>query len=216
MIRPFVSHLVPLALSLALLSPAHAAPGAAHEELNFTVLRNGDTVGQHVIVIDRSRDQTLVKVNTGIVVKVAFVPVYRFEHQGEERWTGEQLAYLASTTNDDGTRHRLLAQAGPAGLAVQGDGKTTEAAKDIVPASLWNPRLVTSQQLLNTLDGSQMAVQVADAGTETVEVRHRPTPAHHYVVTGALQRELWYAGDGTLVKVRFKAKDNSEIVYELR
>lgn len=57
-----------------------------HEPLNFTVLRNGDVVGSHSIRFRPSGDDMDVDIETHIVVKIAIVPVYRFEHHGQEIW----------------------------------------------------------------------------------------------------------------------------------
>ena len=43
-----------------------------------------------------------------------------------------------------------------------------------------------------------------------------PVPAKHYAITGDLQRELWFDSHGTLLKVRFKGQDGSDIQYVLK
>src|SRR3546814_12899986 len=59
----------------------------------------------------------------------------------------------------------------------------------------------------------RMAIQVADLGPDTVFVKGSKEAAHHYAITGDLQRELWYDSNHVLVRVRFKAKDGSTIEY---
>lgn len=210
------------ALAAVLSLFATAAPGLAatpdpstDRQLRFTVLRDGDEVGHHTLSIHAGRDSTTVDVETKVVVRVALVPVYRFEHRDEEVWKDGRLVALSSKTHDDGTDHVLKVAAGRAELEVTGDGTTRELPPSTIPASLWNPATVRQGALMNTLDGHMMAVSVADLGPDTVPVRGQPRPAHHYVLTGELARELWYDGDGTLVQVRFRAKDDSEILYVL-
>lgn len=203
-----------LAACLALGSaPAFAAPPSS---LNFSVLRNGEPVGTHVVQFHGDDSDLQITVDTNVVVKIAMIAVYRFEHHDDEVWHGDHLISLASTTNDDGTRHKLSVTRSDAALAVTGDGNTTRLPPDTIPASLWNPATVGQTQLLNTLDGRAMAIRISDLGDDTVTVGGAPRPAHHYLMAGDLARELWYDASGTLIKVRFKAKDDSEIAYVLK
>lgn len=194
-------------------SIASAAPSS--EILAFTVLRNGDPVGTHTIAVHPNGDGAAVSIATEVVVKVAMIPVYRFEHHSEESWSGDHLISLSSQTNDDGTQHAVNVAEANGSLRGTADGKAVQVADPIIPASLWEPRVVAQTALLNTLDGHAMTVHSADAGVDTVTVRGKPVSAHHYQMTGDLARDLWYDTDGHLVQVQFKAKDDSVIRYVL-
>jgi hypothetical protein len=204
------------AVAAALLASAAQAMQVPSQPLNYTVLRDGAPVGRHVVTFQPTDGGTKVDITTDVAVKIAFITVYRFEHKGSEVWKDARLVALTSKTNDDGTDHQLQVEAKGDGLHVVGDGKATKADPGIVPASLWNPSLVTQNVLLNTLDGQQMRVTVTDKGADTVMVQGKGVPARRYVVDGDLKRELWYDEAGTLVQIRFKAKDDSDILYVLR
>lgn len=191
---------------------AQAAPPPSGV-LDFTVLRNGSEVGRHEMLFQNEPDGLKIDIRTNVAVKVAFITAYRFEHEGHEVWRGGHLARLWSKTNDDGTKHVLDVTAGGDNLVVMADGKEPEKSSTTIPASLWNERIVQQKNILNTLDGSRMAIQVADLGIETVPVKNARVSARHYVISGDLQRELWYDAQNVLVKVRFKAKDGSDIEY---
>lgn len=193
---------------------AFAAPGDTH--LDFTVLRDGDEIGRHVIEAERDGDMQTVKIRTDVLVRVAFLPVYRFEHAGSETWKNGRLVALESHTNDDGNEHVLSVVRDGANLTVDSDGKKSSVAPTIIPASLWNSLLVRQAVLLDTLDGSQLPVTVEDLGEDIVDVHDAAVHAHHYRITGALDRELWYDPAGTLIHVRYRARDNAEIVYDLQ
>lgn len=192
--------------------PAHAAPPSGGV-LDFTVLRNGSEVGRHEMLFRNDADGLKIDIRTNVAVKVAFITAYRFEHEGHEVWQAGRLARLWSKTNDDGTKHVLDVTAGGEGLVVMADGKEPEKSSVSIPASLWNERIVQQKSILNTLDGTRMTIQVSDLGTEAVIVKNARIPARHYALTGDLQRELWYDAQNVLVKVRFKAKDGSDIEY---
>lgn len=199
-----------------LLVPAAEAAPPRNGALHFTVLRDGSEVGSHQMNFRQNPDGLQIDIATNVVVKVAFVPVYRFEHEGHEIWQNGKLARLWSKTNDDGARHALNVSAAGAELAVLADGKPTEAKALSIPASLWHEGILHQAAILNTLDGSAMAIKVADMGPETLTVKGQAVQTRHYAITGDLQRELWYDGQNVLTKVRFKAKDGSVIEYILR
>jgi hypothetical protein len=194
---------------------AQAAP--VETDLTYAVLRDGDEVGRHQVTLTRDDDQqTTVAIKTNVVVKVALVPVYRFEQNGSETWRQGHLTALSTKTNDDGDKHSLDAKAAGDHVEVVSDGTHTQATADVIPASLWNHDLVNQKVLLNTINGKAMAVKVADLGVEAVRAQGHSVQAHHYRVTGELDRDLWYDPANTLVQIGFKASDNSSILYVLR
>lgn len=199
----------------ASLLAAHAAQALQPGPLKFTVLRDGSEIGTHKIDVRRDGAATRVNIKTDIAVKMAFITVYRFEHSGKEEWRNGQLVQIESKTNDDGTDKWLKGAANGKGLEIDGSAKKYLAEPTIIPASLWNPKIVKQGELLNTLDGSKMAVTIKDVGEETIKVYGRMIPTRHFSITGQLQRELWFDADGTLVQVRFKASDKSDIRYVL-
>ena len=60
-----------------------------------------------------------------------------------------------------------------------------------------------------------MAIRVRDNGQQAVPVHGKTVQARHFVITGDLERELWFDDDNVIVKVRLKGKDGSDIQYLL-
>ena len=185
-------------------------------KLEFTVLREGDPIGSHVLSFEQDAGALVVNIRTKIEVKVLFVTAYSFDHEGREVWQNGQLAELASSTDDDGTKHTLTVKANGNDLAVMGDGQASKAPAKIITASLWHEGILAGGAILNTLHGKQMKITVRDAGIENVTVAGQTVAAHHYIIEGDLQRELWFDDNQVLVKVRFKGSDDSKIEYVLR
>lgn len=186
-------------------------------ELDFTVLRDGADVGSHRIDFHRNGEQLEVDIKTRIAVKLAFITVFRFEHDGHEVWQDNRLVAMQTKTNDDGEDHTLVATAnGKGGLDIVGDGQKRTADGSVIPASLWNSSFLDSKELLNSLVGTDLNIDVAYKGEEQVKVNGAEVPAKHYSMTGDFARELWYDKNKVLVKIAFKAEDGSDIQYVRR
>ena len=194
-----------------------AGAQAQAETLNYTVTRDGSTIGTHSV--DISDDRSQVSVETDIAVKVLFVTAYKFKHTSEEKWQNGQLVAISSTTDDDGTPKELNATLNGGTLkvnsVVKGQDRMQNVAAGTLPASLWNPDTVNQSALLNTLDGQVMNIEVENMGAETIETGSGSVQANHYAISGELTRELWFDAQGRLVRMRFPDKTNSEIVYAL-
>jgi len=186
--------------------------------LNFTVIRKGETIGTHVIEFSNTGKRVGVHIKTDVEVKLAFIPLYHFNHEGNEVWTDGRLSSLISSTDDDGANHALTVEGGGSALKVIGDGKSSSVNPTIIPASLWHPDLARpgSASILNTLDGHLMAVDVAFGGEENIVAYNETVRARHFVMSGELERDLWYGPDGMLVKASFKGSDGSDIQYVLQ
>jgi hypothetical protein len=196
-------------LALAAAGQAHAMP----DRLAFTVIRDGDAIGSHVLTFATRGEETRVSIRTDVAVKLLFVTAYRFEHEGHEVWRNGRLVAYTSHTNDDGETKSLRVEPNGSDLKIDGSAARYLADAGIVPASLWNRRIVEQTRLMNTLDGTQMAVRVQDAGMDTVAVGGRRLPARHYVISGDLSREIWFDAEGVLSRVRFNGPDGSLIEY---
>ncbi|WP_417798339.1 DUF6134 family protein [Terasakiella pusilla] len=188
---------------------------ASEQDLNFDVLRNGEKIGMHQIIFEKHGADLNVSIQTDVEVKIMFVPVYKFHHKSMETWKNGQLVGLYSKTNDDGTLHQLSLARQNNVLSGTSDGKEISVTRDILPASLWHPKIINSLSLLNTLEGHEMKIAVHHIGQEIMTTDKGTQPADYYKLTGELERELWFDKDQRLIKVRFKGSDDSEITYKL-
>jgi len=187
-----------IGFAAALALPANALSLPSNGKLNFDVIRKGKDIGDHSYRFSGSEGSFTVKVITDVVVKVPLIrtTAYSFKHSSIETWKGGKLQQLKSATQDDGVPHQLA---------------TT--GKGILPASLWNEDIAKTGKLLNTVDGKIMTIRVADLGMENVPVKGGQVTAHHYRLSGGLDRDLWYDGKGNLARVAFKADDGSTVTY---
>jgi len=182
--------------------------------LRYAILRNGDQIGTHTIEIGRTGAETNVRITTDLTVTVLMITAYRLQHSATERWVKDQLVAFNSTTDNNGTRHKVTATGGASGLEVNVDGNTSKVDKTVVPESLWNPEMLKRKTAFNTLDGLVETLTVTDAGTEDLSIDGRAIKAHHYAIKGKFSQDVWYDERGRLVQVKLIGSDGSVISYK--
>lgn len=185
-------------------------------KLTFLATRGGSDIGNHVIEVTRSADQVTVNTTTNIAVRMLMITAYRFIQSSHEVWRAGRLVEFKATTDDDGTKNQIEARAAGSGLDIVVDGKKSSLPGNVIPASLWNPRLVQQSRLFDTADGRPLNVNVKLAGTETLQVRGARTPTQKFAITGDMQRDIWYDAAWVPVQASFLAtKDKSVIRFAL-
>ncbi len=198
---------------------AAAAPAfldaAVAQTLSYAIVRNGETIGTHSFAFRHRPGTTEVTVDASIRVRVLSVTAYYFEQHGIEVWEGDRLKALTFSTDDDGQKHKVASEAKAGKLLVTVDGQTMEA-DEMPPASLWRLPPPHATQLLDPFDGKPARVTAIDAGEDVVPVRGKATRARHWVWDGEMKRDLWYDAADTLVQVRIKGDDGSDIYYVLK
>ena len=205
--------LAALAVSPALAqSPAPAPAGHVHRV--FDIMREGSKIGTDMFDITRAGDQTIVKVKTHIIVKIAFITAYRYDHTENGTWKGRQLVSFQSSTDDNGKSHEISAAKSGSNVALTVDGAETAAPKQIQPATLWGADISKQPQIFDPADGKRMAVKVKDLGPETVAVNGVPQQLDHLKLSGQFARDLWFDDQG-LVKMTMLGSDNSKITSQL-
>ncbi len=192
-------------------------PGKALQPsaLVYTVKRDGDTIGEHAIRFSPTADGQDVSFVTDIAVKVAFITAFRFTHEATEVWSGDRLASLTSTTDDDGTPHVVRAVAKGDGLEVTADDGTFTLPGDTLLHDNWNPANTTRSRLLSIYDGTVLDVAFSGPVTEEVVIGNSRMAARRFDATGGLTRGFWFDADGRLLKVAFDSR-GSAITYDLR
>ncbi len=195
-------------------APAVALPDAAVApgKLAFAAKRNGSDIGRYVAEIARNGDQTIVTSETSIAVKVLVITAYRFEQRTREVWRGTNLLEFSATTNDDGTKNQIEGKSDGRTLQLTVDGRPVTLQPPLVPASLWNPRLVQQSKLFDTADGRPLNINVKLVAEEPLTIRGSAVKARRYAFTGDMVRDIWYDANWTPVQASFLAnKDKSEI-----
>ncbi|SMH60549.1 DUF6134 family protein [Azospirillum agricola] len=205
------------ALLLPLLSAAPlagaSATGAARSQ-TYQILMGEDPIGTEQVTVEPQGDRTRVTVTATTRVKVLFIN-FRYDHKREELWKGNALESMRATTDDDGTPHALELVRKGNSFALTADGKTSELPAGALPLTLWTPEVLKHPQLISVIDGAPYSVRTRAVGSEIVEAGGRKVEAQHHRIEGDVERDLWFAADGTLLKTRFK-RSGYDITYVLK
>ncbi|MBP2312481.1 DUF6134 family protein [Azospirillum soli] len=209
-----MKHAFRATLAAALVLAAASAEAAGPRTLTYQILMGDDPVGTETVRLEPQGDTLKVSVNATTRVKVLFLN-FRYDHQREEVWKGGALDSVRAKTDDDGTPHALEMTRRGSGYAVTVDGKTGEAPANALPLTLWTPEVLKRPVLLSVIDGKPNNVHATDLGPTSLDIAGRRVEARHHRINGDVERDLWYAADGTLLKTTFK-KSGYDVTYILK
>lgn len=190
-----------LGLSAALAGFAaacHAQPGA---EWDFVVRLDDRPIGTHRFVLSPGDAGTLaIASDAQFEVKVLGWTAYRYRHRAHERWTGDCLAALDASTDDDGRRTQVRARRADGAFRIEVDpppdhAPATSAGSCLMSFAYWNTRLPAQQRLLDPGTGRVVPVQVQPLPPAAIDTRRGPVSARGWRIAGLPNPiDVWYAG----------------------
>ncbi len=183
------------------------------DELRFSVFRNGEAMGSHIVKFNRDGDDLVVHTDFEIAVDFLFLTAYRYRYDSRARWRGDHLLDLQAVTDDDGEVSVVTARRQQDYVEILGPGGSISAPSPLFPTNHWHAAVVDQTQVLNTITGRVNRVTIADLGAATVETERGGILATHYRYAGDLNTEVWYDSKGRWVKLRFAGEDGSIIEY---
>jgi hypothetical protein len=192
-----------LATLLAVAGFAHAAddaPAVASHVYVFRALLDGKPIGEHRFDVVADGADRRVTSEADFVVKILGIRVFHYHHHAEERWTGDCLASLASTTDDDGKPASVrLTRAGETDTIQTASGERSETGC-LMSYAYWNPALLRQTRLLNPQTGKVDAVRIERLGTGTVPAGGQDIAATRWRITGGDSPvDVWISAQGEWV-----------------
>jgi hypothetical protein len=217
--KPLMLRIITLVFGFFIMA---VAPALAQQPLEptkirhiYDIIREGNKIGTDVVDIDKQGNTTTVTFTTHISVVVMFVEAYRFDHSSVETSTRGRFVSYKSRTNDNGTKHSVVAMAMDNKLDLTVDGEHSEFPQIILPAAIWNKDFINATELIDTDKGTILSVKVQDMGDEVIELNGADVQAHHYKITGDFQRDVWLVND-VPVRIKLLGSDHSTIFTDLR
>lgn len=185
----------------------------------FDVYVDGKSCGFYriVFVTDRTGAETITAV-ADIKVPLYFRE-YRFSYQCLEKWRKGSLDTLEATTNDNGKKSNVKAQATDQGLLVTVAGKSRASPTNLLTSNGCLLPIPVSKAmeatLLDTEDGSESLTTIEPYGPCTVRVNGRTLSGQRYRVTGKnIDTEWWFDRQNRPIR-QMMVWDGHQVILEL-
>jgi len=196
-----------LAAGILLATAIAAVPAAAAERYDYRVLHPtyGD-IGTYTNVIDRRGEETEVRTDLKVAVRMLGIVVYRQEAHRTERWRGQRLIGFDGVTEVNGKRIEVHGEARDGAFMVTGPGGTVVAPANVHPSNPWSPMVLGSDTLMSTRDGRVMKGRVSGGDIELFLLGGTTVPLRRYEVDSDHRDFVWFDGNG--VPVEFQLQEN--------
>ena len=171
-------------------------------------------IGTHIAKFEQNGRDLVIQVKMRHTVKVPLLTPYRFESDGREVWRDGRLVAYETTTNDNGSRATVSAWAEGEKFVIDGPNGRTETTRGLSTTHLWSPSLLATSTLLEPTSGRLYIVGITPDGDETIDSLDGDVNAHKYVISGEMSSELWYADDGTWLRMQI-IKYGSTVTFAL-
>jgi len=187
-----------LALATAV-GPARADP----ESFEYRVVHPtyGD-IGTYVNVVDRLGDDTEVRTELKIRVRILGITVYRQEAQRVERWRGQTLLAFDGVTVTNGDRLEVHGAARDGGFAITTASGTLMAPGNVHPTNPWSAMVLNSDVIMSTRTGKVAPARVSGGEVMPVALDGITFRAHQYEIASFKTHVVWLSDDGTPVAFR--------------
>lgn len=189
---------------------------AASGNRRFSVLYKGRRIGSHSVLYAPETGGTRVDTEIRMLVKVAFITVFAFDHRSRETWRDGRLVSLQSETVQDGGTLHVQGAATPAGFRVESkSGPFIASAACLTSNSLWTPAVLEQETLVDAQHGGVIGVSARRFAGERIVVGGVDLPATRYTfITPYLAGSIWYDADNAWVRGEFE-RDGAKIQYLL-
>ena len=207
-------------LAAAAASPAHAVDGAAESgsrSYAFQAFLDGKPIGEHRFTVVADGAGRRVTSDADFAVKFIGFTAYRYRHHAEEHWTGDCLAGLVASTDDDGKAASVkLVKTGDVDAITTHDGTRRESGC-LMTYAYWNPALRDQKRLLNPQTGKVDAVRIERVSEGTIRVGGRDVAATDWRITGGeAPVDVWLSAQGEWVGLDSTvAKGGHKLSYRL-
>ena len=184
------------------------------DRLSFQVIRNGSAIGTHTVRFERQGRVLLAHIDCRLRVGLGPITLFRYHHQGVERWQDGAFASLETQTDDDGEALTVSARRVASGIEIRTrDGGLHVVSAAALPLTHWN-RACMSAGLFNPQDGKMLPESASLKGTDTVKLADgSQVRATHYAMTGKAPIDDWYDMQGTWTALKAQVKDGSTLQY---
>jgi hypothetical protein len=209
--------LAALAAAVWTSAPAAEPPVPASGEWNFRVMLDGKPIGRHRFSVTKQGDERKVLSEADFAVKFLGITAYRYRHRAAEEWNGDCLVGLTSTTDDDGKRSNVhIDKKTSESAVVEASTANPSSPSCLMSFAYWNPSIQSQTRLLNAQTGEIEDVNLARAGSGSVDVHGERVAATRLRITGAAHPiDVWYSARGEWVGLDSTVAGGRVLSYRL-
>ena len=193
--------------ALSLPGAAQAAPQA----YEYRVLHQtyGD-IGIYRNVVDQIGDDTEVRSELRVAVRILGITVFRQEASRIEHWHHDRLVSFDGVTVTNGTRLPVDGEAREGGFAVTTPAGTVLAPASVHPSNPWSAMVLRSDVVMSTRSGKVFKVAVSGGEVQPITLAGADLRLHQYEIVGDKHDFVWLDDDG--LPVAFRTQENGAAV----
>jgi len=189
-----------LALSCGLLAAVAQASEPSTRVYAFQALLDGKPIGEHRFTVVSEGATRRVTSDADFKVTLLGFTAYRYRHHAQEAWSGDCLASLTASTDDDGKVSSVkVLHDGDVDVIRTGAGQASSSGC-LMTYAYWNPALLSQGRLLNPQTGKVDAVRVERVSSGRIAVRGVDVDAVDWRITGGESPiDVWVSSEGNWV-----------------
>lgn len=186
--------------------PREVIKAASTRQLVFEIAWTDIVGGTHVVRFEPVGDELRVYTNIDISYHVLWMKPLDYHLAVRETWRGSRLVAFESDTRDRDRRESVRGRVLDGGFEVTGRKGTVLAPADIIPATFWNPEIVTRDVVLDPQKGTLEDQELKGRDRTTLTVNGAALPVTRYRLDTVLKGEVYYGDEGQWAGGRFKKK----------
>lgn len=186
------------------------------QTIEFDVSFDGKALGTHRYQLTPTAQGLEVLSEARLRYRLAFVSLFRYDHEAREQWQDGCLTALESTTNDDGKRFAVRGQQRGERFEIERTKPTANSAdlEQSCPATFayWDRALLKRSALVNAQTGQAEQVSLTEIGEREID----GIPAEGYLLRteAGAELKLWYAKEDDRWLRLETERDKGTLIYE--
>jgi len=196
----------------AISGPVHACSRPSGQDVYEIRHELFGEIGRHVITYSCDGDDLMVETEIEGEATMLSVPVYTLQGHYREVWRGDRLISFDSQMNDNGEHFAVSARAEDDHTLIDRRRGTIEAPASIISDHPWNHAVIDRTLLFDARRGKLRHVEIEPVGADVLVIGGQEVAAQKYVVSGDLERVIWYADDGAWLQSQLQYSGSKVLV----
>ena len=159
-------------------------------------------IGTYTNIVDRNGDDTDVRSELRVAVRIIGITVYRQEARRIEHWRKDRLISFQGVTVTNGNALEVRGEARGDGFAVTTPSGTVLGPANVHPSNPWSAMVLNTDTMMSTRTGRLMPVRVSGGEVEPVALGGATMRLHQYDVVSDKHQLVWLDDRGTPVGFR--------------